>query len=122
MNIFVKVGESQYPACITGRLHDSEWDNRQTKSIKLQMTYADAAVLFVDGVRWSIIQESEGMIQDITEDGEVTYVQQVICEEHDNSDYNLAGDIIDHRDGFITVKMGKLTDLEATLELLLGGN
>lgn len=55
MGIFVKIGEAQYPASITGRLHDDDWDNRQTKAIKLQMTYAEAAALFVDGVQWSIV-------------------------------------------------------------------
>jgi hypothetical protein len=41
--------------------------------------------------------------------------------EFDNSDYCLAGDITDHRDGRITVKMGKLTELEEAYEMMLGG-
>ena len=122
MEIFVKVGDMQYPASITGRLHDSDWDDRQTKAIKLQMTYSDAVVLFVDGVEWSIVQENEEMVEIINEDGEIKYVPQTILEEYDNSEYSLAGDIIDHRDGFVTIKMGKLTELETALELLLGGN
>ena len=32
----------------------------------------------------------------------------------------MAGDITDHRDGTITVKMGRLTALEETLELIYG--
>ena len=33
----------------------------------------------------------------------------IIKEEYDNSDYSIADDIIDHRDGFVTVKMGIVT-------------
>lgn len=122
MNIYVKVGDNQYPASITGRLYDSDWDDRQTKAIKLQMTYADASALFVDGVKWSIVQGNEEVVETINEDGEIKRTPHTVFEEYDNSDYSLAGDITDHRDGFVTVKMGKLTELEAALELLLGGN
>lgn len=62
------------------------------------------------------------MVENIGDDGKITHVVQMIPEEYDNCEYSLAGDIIDHRNGFVTVKMGKLTDLEAALELLLGGN
>ena len=41
--------------------------------------------------------------------------------EFDNSDYCIAGDITDHRDGRITVKMGALTEVEQAYELMLGG-
>jgi hypothetical protein len=41
--------------------------------------------------------------------------------EFDNSEYNIAGDLTDHRDGTITAKMGKLTDLEEAYEIMLGG-
>lgn len=41
---------------------------------------------------------------------------------YDNSDYCVAGDITDHRDGTVTVKMGRLTALEETLELIYGGD
>ena len=121
MNIFVKVGDSKYPASITGRIHDQDWDDRSSKAIKLQMTYADASALFVDGVEWSIVQENEEMAETIGEDGETKHVPQTVFEEYDNSEYSLAGDITDHRDGFVTVKMGKLTELEEAYELMLGG-
>jgi len=39
----------------------------------------------------------------------------------DLSDYCIAGDVVDHRDGNITVYMGKMTDLEQAYELLYGG-
>ena len=41
--------------------------------------------------------------------------------EWDNSDYSLSGPITDNRDGTVSIKMGKPTDLEDAMELLLGG-
>ena len=42
--------------------------------------------------------------------------------EWDNSAFSLSGDITDHRDGTVTIKMGKPTDLEDAYEMLLGGD
>ncbi len=100
MTTYIKVNNELYPASIGGKMQDHDWDDRQSKAITLTMTPAAAAELFVDDLEWSIV------------DGE---------EEFDNSDYSIAGDIIDHRDGSITVKMGKPTDLEEAYELLYGG-
>lgn len=36
-------------------------------------------------------------------------------QEWDNADYCVAGPITDHRDGTLTVKMGKYTQLEEAL-------
>lgn len=127
---FVKINEILYPASIDGRIADFEWDNRESKSITLEMDYAEAAELFVDGLVWSIVMQEKATVYKTDENGEFvldeneepvlidTVVQE---EEFDNSEYSLAGDITDHRDGTITVKMGKLTDLEEAYELLLGG-
>ena len=135
---FIKINETLYPATISGKVADKDWDNRASKSITIAMNYADALALFVDGLAWSIVQQntihSEKPIYELNEDGEfvldengepiqigsepVTEVQET---EFDNSDYNLAGDITDHRDGTITVKMGKLTELEEAYEIMLGG-
>ena len=122
MSTFIKIGGVQYPASITGRLRDTDWNDRQTKCIKLQLTYANAAALFVDNVQWSILQENTRDIEKLDENGELVIETVTEFEEYDNSEYNLAGDITDHKDGFVTVKMGKLTELESVLELLLGGN
>ena len=94
-NTYVKIHDVIYPASITGRIHDKDWDDRASKAIRLEMSFADALNLFVDDVDWSIIHEDE--------------TGEVVSEEYDNSDYSVAGDITDHRDGTITVKMGKLT-------------
>ena len=101
---FIKISDVLYPAKIDGKMRDLDWDNRASKAITLEMDYATASALFVDGVAWSIVQRDE--------DSE---------EEFDNAEYCLAGDITDHRDGTMTVKMGKLTELEEAYEIMLGG-
>ena len=107
--IFVKINETLYPATVNGRVADYEWDNRSSKAITLEMDYSTAIGLFVNGLAWSIVDKYEV-------EGEMHET------EYDNSDFNIAGDIIDHRDGTITVKMGKLTALEEAYEIMFGGN
>ena len=96
----VKINGAEYPATISGKMMDAEWDGRQSKTIHLQMTHEEAVSLFIDGAQWFIMDEDN---------------------EYDNSEYCVAGDITDHRDGFLSVKMGKATDLEEIIEILYGG-
>lgn len=114
----IKINENLYLATISGRVADKDWDNRASKAITLEMDYATAIGLFVDGLAWSIVQQEEAPAYD--ENGIQTGME--IHEiEFDNSEYNIAGDLTDHRDGTITAKMGKLTDLEEAYEIMLGG-
>lgn len=115
---FVKINETLYPATISGRVADKDWDNRASKAITLDMDYATASKVFVDGLVWSIVQQDE--IPVYNENGEQTGTKQQET-EFDNSEFNIAGDITDHRDGTVTAKMGKLTDLEEAYEIMLGG-
>lgn len=126
---YVSIAGQQFPATITGRMSDKDWDGRETKAIKLEMTHADAVELWQDGVAWSILTENTVMEpkrddegnEVFDENGEPIMVETVVTDEFDNSDYNIAGDITDHRDGMITVKMGKLTELEEAYEIMFGG-
>ena len=133
MGIYVEVNGIKYPASITGRMHDSEWDNRESKAITVDMSYEDAVALFIDDINWNIIQETEEIAEKIDEDGNVVLdanknpiYETVIREEcYDNSEYSIAGDIINHRNGKITVKMGKPTAEELLImieEALYGQN
>lgn len=115
---FVKINGTLHPATISGRVADKDWDNRASKAITLEMDYATANGLFVDGLAWSIVQQEEVPAYD--ESGAQTGVE-VRETEFDNSEYTIAGDLTDHRDGRITAKMGKLTDLEEAYEIMLGG-
>ena len=120
--IFIKINNTLYPASISGSVADRDWDNRESKSITLEMDHATANALFVNGLAWSIVQLDEVPVYEMDENGEPiqtgTEIQEI---EFDNSEYNLAGDLTDHRDGRITAKMGKLTDLEQAYEIMLGG-
>ena len=60
------------------------------------MDYAAAAALFVDGLSWSIVCQEEGQPE----------------EEYDNSEYSMVGDITAHRDGTLSVLMGKPLEVE----------
>lgn len=121
MTTYIEVNGIKYPATITGRVHDEEWDNRESKAITLEMTYAEALVTFVNGISWNIVQEVEEIEEQINENNEIITVPTIKYETYDNSEFVIAGDITDHRDGYITVKMGKLTDLEEAYEMMLGG-
>lgn len=115
---YVKINGNLYPATVGGKVADREWDNRETKAITLEMDYETANALFVNGAAWSIVQRDEVPVYD--ENGEQTGTEMVET-EWDNSEFNIAGDLTDHRDGTITAKMGKLTDLEEAYEIMLGG-
>lgn len=126
MTTYIKVAGELYPATINGKISDWDWDNRDSKSITLAMTHAEAEALLPDGTPWAIVQKNEVPVQN--EDGtpklDASGKQEVKEKETewDNSDYSLSGDIVDHRDGTVTIKMGKPTDLEDAYEMLLGGD
>ena len=121
MATYVEINGNQYPAVITGRLSDKEWDGRESKAIEVEMTYIDALNLFVDDVDWNIVQDIE--IHREVEDEEGNMVMKLVNEQevYDNSDYSIAGPITDHRNGKVTIKMGKPTaeELLAMLEEVL---
>lgn len=109
---YVKINGTTYPAVINGKHIDRDWNDRESKTITLEMAYADAIALFVDGLVWSILMD----VEQEQEDGSTITVQ----EEYDNSDYSMAGSITDNRDGTLSVKMGKPTQIE-TLESQITG-
>ena len=101
---YIRIGAERYPAVISGTVCDRSWDDREAKSVTLTATYEQAAALFTDGLDWSIEVEDE-----------------TTAERYDNSAFSVLGDITVHRDGTVTVKLGKPTDLERAYELLYGG-
>ena len=127
--IYVKINDTLYPATITGELKDWNWGERESKSITVEMTHAEADALFVDGAVWSMVERVEvpnvkldenGMLV-IGADGKFVQDGTKIREtETDFSDYELAGELIDHRNGKITAKMGKHT-AEELLAVIMGG-
>ena len=112
--IYFKTNNTEYPASIAGKMADQEWDNRESKAIMLEITYAEAAKLFIDCLSWSIIQRDTVPVYG--EDGNPTGETTEQVQELDNSDYCVAGPITDNRDGTCTCKMGKKTEVELLRE------
>ena len=108
--IYLKVNNTEYPATVNGVNNDRTWDGRDTKTITLTMTAAEAAALLPDNTPWSIVQRD--MVDVLDEQGQPTGETKEVVNEYDNSEYSLAGDITDHRDGTVSIKMGKPTEAE----------
>ena len=113
--IYFKTNNTEYPASIAGKVTDRDWDGRESKAVTLEMEYAAASQLFVDGLSWSIVQRDTVPVYD--KDGKPTGETEEQVQEWDNSDYNVAGSITDNRNGTCTCKMGKKTQLETEQEL-----
>lgn len=121
MSIYIKVNNTEYPATVTGDRADRTWDNRDTKTITLTMTHDAVAALLPDNTQWSIVQRETVDVLD--EQGHPTGETKEVVNEYDNSEYSLAGDITDHRNGTVSIKMGKPTESElsaATVTALVG--
>ena len=103
----INVNGVEHDATVTGTRTDYAWNNRDSKSITLTMDYATAAATFVDDVPWSILYQPAAYY-----DPETQQTVTPPVEEYDNSDYCILGDITVHRDGTVTVKMGKPTGEE----------
>ena len=110
MSIYIKVNNTEYPATVDGDRADRNWDGRDTKTITLTMTNAEVAELLPDNTPWSIVQRD--MVDVLDEHGHPTGENKEVVNEYDNSEYSLAGDITDHRDGTVSIKMGKPTETE----------
>ena len=123
--IYVKVNGTLYPATIDGQMQDYTWDNRESKTITMQGTYDEIVELFGDNAPWSIVMKET--VQKRSEDGSPVLdkagnpVTEEQTSEWNNSEFSMSGPITDNRDGTVSIKMGKPTDLEDAMELLLGG-
>lgn len=107
---FIKVNGQEYPATCIYNYKDRNWDMRETQTVHLTMPYAQAAALLPDNTPWSIVRRETVDVLD--EQGQPTGETKEVVNEYDNSEYSLAGDITDHRDGTVSIKMGKPTETE----------
>lgn len=110
MSIHIKVNNTEYPAAISGANNDRTWDGRDTKTVTLTMTHDQVAALLPDTTPWSIVQRETVDVLD--EQGNPTGETEEVVNEWDNSEYSLSGAITDHRDGTVSIKMGKPTETE----------
>lgn len=122
----VKINNTLYEVIINGQIKDKDWNDRKSKTITFSnLTYAEVLNLFQENVHWAIVEttlvpqtdETGAIILD--EKGNPTYTES--REEYDNSEYSISGEVIDHRNGMVSIKMGKPTDLELAQEQLASG-
>ena len=121
MASYIKVHNTEYPATLIARYADPDWDKRETQEIHLTMDYAAAAALLPGGTKWSRVDRDTAPKYD--EQGEPTGETEEVVTETDMSEYSLAGEITDYRDGTVSIKMGKPTEAEsakATVTALAG--
>lgn len=91
------------PVEIRGVKRDLYGANRDTLTMKFDgVTASELAAVFTEG---AIYEVDNGEIDE--QGNPITY---------DKSDYCLTGDLIDHRDGTVTVIMAKRTDAEINIE------
>ena len=110
MSEFIKVAGQEYPATLIYNYKDRNWDMRETQTVHLTMPYAQAAALLPSGTPWSnVFRETKDKLDN---DGNPTGQTEEVVTEEDMSAYSLAGDITDHRDGTVSIKMGKPTEAE----------
>ena len=107
-----------------GRMIDTSWNNRSTKTIHLTMNITDALSIFTNDEPWSIITkdylatpqtDTEGNLILDEEEQPIIDTTTPISTEYDNSEYCIAGPITDNRDGTLDIKMGKYTNEEILL-------
>lgn len=110
MSIYIKVNNTEYPTTVTGDRADRTWYGRDTKTVTLTMTHDAVAALLPDNTPWSIVQRD--MVDVLDEQGQPTGETEERVQEYDNSEYSIAGDITDHRNGTVSIKMGKPTETE----------
>lgn len=118
---FIKVNGQEYPATLIYNYKDLNWDMRETQTVHLTMPYAQAAALLPDNTPWSnVFRETKDKLDN---DSNPTGQTEEVVTEEDMSAYSLAGEIVDHRDGTVSIKMGKPTESElseATVTALVG--
>lgn len=93
--MIVHIGDKAFDAAMVTRPKDSKWNNRESKALTLEMSYAEAIETFVNDLEWSVETVS-------VDDNGVETTNTI-----DMKEYSLAGTVTDNRDGTITVKMGK---------------
>lgn len=107
---FIKVNGQEYPATLIYNYKDRDWDMRETQTVHLTMSHDEAAALLPSGTPWSIVMRET--VDKLDENGMLTGQTEEVVNEYDNSDYSLAGEITDYRDGTVSIKMGKPTEAE----------
>ncbi len=116
MSAILKANNTETPCEAAEHYRDSAW-GRPTCTVTIKASAAEIAALLPNNATWSLIEREDVL----DENGALT--GQTVDHERDMSEYSLSGDITDHRDGTVSIKMGKPTETEsakATVTALAG--
>lgn len=108
MSTFLKANNTETPCEAAEHYRDSAW-GRPTCTVTIKASAAEIAALLPNNAPWSLIEREDVL----DESGMLT--GQTVDHERDMSDYSLSGDITDHRDGTVSIKMGKPTETESAV-------
>lgn len=116
MSTILKANNTETPCEAAEHYRDSAW-GRPTCTVTIKGSAAEIAVLLPNNAPWSLIEREDVLDESGAPTG------QTVDHERDMSEYSLSGDITDHRDGTVSIKMGKPTEVEsakATVTALAG--
>ena len=108
MSTYLKANNTETPCEAAEHYRDSAW-GRPTCTVTIKASAAEIAALLPNNAPWSLIEREDAL----DESGMLT--GQTVDHERDMSDYSLSGDITDHRDGTVSIKMGKPTEEESAV-------
>ena len=108
MSTFLKANNTETPCEAAEHYRDSAW-GRPTCTVTIKASAAEISAMLPNNAPWSLI-EREDVLDEL---GAPT--GQTVDHERDMSEYSLSGDITDHRDGTVSIKMGKPTEEESAV-------
>lgn len=113
--IYIKIGETMKEATVNGYSRDPKWNYRDVEEITITATAEEAKALFPDGVEWELVQTFEPYLDEATNE---IIQPEPITKNH--GEFCVSGAVTDHRNGKVSIRMGKLTDAEL-LAIITGG-
>lgn len=108
MSTFLKANNAETPCEAAEHYRDSAW-GRPTCTVTIKASAAEIAALLPNNAPWSLIEREDALDESGAPTG------QTVDHERDMSEYSLSGDITDHRDGTVSIKMGKPTEEESAV-------
>lgn len=108
MSTYLKANNTETPCEAAEHYRDSAW-GRPTCTVTIKASAAEIAALLPNNAPWSLIEREDVLDESGMPTG------QTVDHERDMSEYSLSGDITDHRDGTVSIKMGKPTETESAV-------
>lgn len=108
MSTILKANNTETPCEAAEHYRDSAW-GRPTCTVTIKGSAAEIAALLPNNAPWSLIEREDVLDESGMPTG------QTVDHERDMSEYSLSGDITDHRDGTVSIKMGKPTEAESAV-------